>query len=168
MRFKVCAVLMLTLTLVAPLGCATVGLNPSAEDVAAVREIAQNASAGIRIGQGIATQAGDTLNALPIPAAAKNDYDCAIVRVNGTNGPRQSLLTACGPDTPQGDGPLVDTLRKLKTVGSRASLVETLTVAKGYVEPLIQKLEKSESQTLRAYGASLRFAFALVLSGGIQ
>lgn len=168
MRFKVCATALLSLTLVAPLGCATVQRNPSDTAIGEVRAIAQDVSAGVRTGLGIANQTGAFIAELPVSTAVKNDYDCAVVRVTGTTVPRPNLLTVCGPNTPQGPGPLNAALDKLKAVTSRPNLVATVNEIKLVIEPLIVKLETSEAPALRAFAASLRIAFVLVLSGGVQ
>lgn len=149
-------------------GCATIRTNPTDADQAQVNAAVQNATASIVTGLGIADEAGKFLNTLPISASAKNSYDCAIVRVTGTSTPRPQLLTVCGPSTPQGPGPLHAALETLKRVTSKASLNATLTEVKGRIEPLIVQLEGSDQPALRAFGLSLRIAFALVLNGGLS
>jgi len=149
-------------------GCATFKSNPTDADQAAVNQAVQNASDGIVTGLGIADEAGKFLNTLPLPVATKNAYDCAIVKVTGTSAPRPELLTVCGPDTPQGPGPLNAALETLKRVTSKASLNTTLTEVKARIEPLVVKLEQSTEPALRAFGLSLRVAFAFVLNGGLR
>ena len=164
MRSKFWAITLLALVLFAP-ACATVKTNPTPDDQAAVRAKAQDASAGIRTGLGIADQTGAFLATLPLSTAVKDDYDCAIVKVTGTRTPRPALLKVCGPSTPQGPGPLDAILEKLKAVTTNPSLTATLTETRAIVEPLVKKLEASDQPALRAFGVSLRVAFVLVLGG---
>ncbi len=155
----------LALALALATSCATVQSKPTTDSAAMTRQEAGKVYVAVEAGSKIINGAGKFVDSLPTNAG-KNDLDCGIVKVMGTSKPRPELLKICGPDTPQGPGPMIKALEELKTVTSMPSLKATTARVIEVVEPLLKKLEASTDAAMKALGMSLRatldvvFAFA--------
>lgn len=147
-------------------GRALVSPQPDPTGVQSVRVLAMRAVEAASVSTAIADQTGNLLNTLPLSTAAKNTYDCALLRVYGTSLPAPaSVVQACGGPIPIAtEAPFGNALQALGAVttcpGLRASAEQLLTI----IEPLIARLEQSGNNVLQFAAANLRAAFAIVRS----
>lgn len=157
------------LVLVSLAACASglVQPTPTADQTQAVRVLAVRVSDATTAGLTIVTETGKLLSDLPVPSAAKDGYDCAILKAVGTPTPASATVTAtCGTVPLAASAPLETALVSLKTVTTCPALRTTVTEVLRWVNPLITSLETSTNATLRIAGISLRATFALLSSGG--
>lgn len=136
--------------------------TPTEAEIQRVHRDAKRIGDAVTMVSSILNQAGVFVDALPIPAAAKNDLDCGIVKAVGTSQPRPQLLTICGPSTPQGPGPVVIALEKIKSLTTEVGLQTTVREITSVVQPLLAQMQTSTNSTVKALGVGLGAALAIL------
>lgn len=142
--------------------------TPTAAEVQTVRVAAVQAAEGVKTSIVVLGQAAKLLDTLPVSPAVKNGLDCAIVKALGTtSGPSATVRAVCGA-VPEGPGPVVVGLDKLKAVTSNPSLKTTLLEILSSIDPVIAQLEGSSNPALATFATILRasLAFSRTLLGG--
>lgn len=159
-------VTLLFLLLPVSLGCAKlppalVEGNPTPAEVQVVRRLAVTMTANLTAGLSIADATGDLVASLPVADSVKLRYDCALLKVLGTNAaPRATTTAACGAVPMKEAAPLPRLAKELEAVTTCPSLRATLMRLLALVDPLVAQLDGGSNQSLAFAAATLRATFA--------
>ncbi len=141
---------------------ALVTAQPTAADVADVRRLAATFAINAEAGLKIVNDVGTLVAAVPgLKPEQRDGYDCALLRVIGTNGePRPTTVQACGQVPTAASAPFPTLTRELQSVTTCPSLRATLTKLLGWIDPLIERLTLSDNAALTFAAGTLRTTFS--------
>lgn len=155
------------------LGRAPIATNPTTTEQAfAQRKGAEIADAVTSVLE-IADATGAVIDASPLDAATKDQYDCGVIKVAGLDNPSPTVLKVCGPENvrPRKDTVLAQARDKLKAVTACPSLGATALMAISVIDPWMSQLMTSQVPSLVLAGTAVKTAFAatrLFLDGGAK
>lgn len=142
--------------------------QPTSAEVQDVRRIAAKVADGATLTLEVANHTGLLLDALPLDAATKDKYDCAILRVTGIDAPSALVTTLCGRLPTLTTSPMTFARTRLQSLTTCPSLRATTALVLGSVQPFVEQLRAQPSLAFLASAltASIDFAKA-VLEGGV-
>lgn len=140
--------------------------QPTVDQVQSVRVITARALDAADMTLTLANEAGVMLDALPVPAAAKTVYDCALVTTFGVTTPSVAVIQACGSAPTHEAAPFTRAMEALRGVTTCPSLTAAAQAFRPLVDPLLAKLEASTTPAVTFAGLALRRAYAYLLSVG--
>jgi hypothetical protein len=157
-RFLMLAALVsLILSVVILPGCAATQAHPAQPAVTSLRAKSVALVDTFTIAVGIADEAGQVADSLPIPVATKDKIDCAIKKALGDDAVSAVVVRICGPGIPSAkDAPLRVAIRTLGTVIDQPSLNHTVQVALDVSAPIWDALAASGNPRLAALGRILQ------------
>jgi hypothetical protein len=152
------------LVVVASVNCAALAsFRPGAAGANRARETAARVADGLAVAAVALDAVGETLDALPLSAAAKDTLDCGILRVVGHDAPSVTVLKVCGSIPSGRESPFGKALAALRTVATEPGLCGIVKAVTDAVAPLLARLEAAGA-AIAVVRVSL--GFTLRLSGG--
>ena len=143
--------------------------QPTRPQVQQVQRIAGQVADGATLTLEVAQHAGMLLDALPLDAATKDTYDCAILRVTGINAPSPTVTKVCGKLPTLTTSPMTFARARLQSLTTCPSLRATTALVLGSMQPFVEQLRAQPSLAFLALSLTATIDFAkAVLEGGIS
>lgn len=145
---------------------ALVSTSPTADEVQQVRRLAARVASGATLALEVADHTGVLVDALPIDAATKDRYDCAVLRITGIDTPSAAVTQACGDLPTSARAPMTVARTKLQALTTCPSLQSTTALVLGALQPFVDELRKQPSLAFLAQALTTSITFAQAVLEG--